>query len=276
MPPGSEPLMEYYPVFDKIYFFYLRMKFNLKDKWVNFKLNKMALTYKVDPEIKYPSYKSMDEFIDVELLKALDAPITQYIKSYIAKSLKKEDKFYLGPVTSNPLQNKTSGARYIRLTECPHQDTYFSDSYKFICDPKMWQFTDHAKQIPGLIEFINKLPFKGVGRITLIFDTGGHTVAPHRDHGYPKICHEFIWFRTNLRKKFYMLKSGEKKYVTSYSAWFDSVNQFHGAEAVDELNFSFRIDGIFNDEIRKLIPKPSNYNIASTPALWATKAENGR
>jgi hypothetical protein len=137
----------------------------------------------------------------------------------------------------------------------------------------MWKFTRYAEQMPELIDFIKKLPFKGVGRISLIFDTGGHIVPPHRDHGYPKICHEFIWFRTNLKKKFYMMKDGEKKYVTSYSAWFDSVNQFHGSEAVDDLNFSIRVDGVFNDELRKLLPTPSNYNLASTPALWATRTD---
>jgi len=42
--------------------------------------------------------------------------------------------------------------------------------------------------------------------------------------------------------------------VTSYSVWFDSVNQFHGAYAVDGLNFSIRVDGIFNDELRKKYP----------------------
>ena len=62
--------------------------------------------------------------------------------------------------------------------------------------------------------------------------------------------------------------TGEKLYVDTYSAWFDSVNQFHGSDPVDGLSFSIRVDGIFTDEFRKLIPTPER-NLASTPALWA-------
>lgn len=215
----------------------------------------------------------MDEFMDVEKLKSLDESIIKFIKKYIDESKFVEDKFYLGPVTSSALGNKTSGARYIRLTESPDQDAKFANSYQFIDVPKKWKPNHHAEQLPELMAFIKEMPFKAIGRITLIFDTGGHAVAPHRDHGHPKYCHEFIWLRTNLRKKFYMLKDDKRMDVTSYTAWFDSVNQFHGADAVDELNFSIRIDGIFNDELRKKIPKPKNYNLASTPALWATKTD---
>lgn len=251
----------------------MKQLYVLKDKYSNYLLNKKASGFIVDPGIIYPSYKSMDEFIDVEKLKALDESIMQYIRKYIEESKLAEDKFYLGPVTSKALSNKTSGARYIRLAESPEQDVKFANSYQFIGSPKKWKNSHHAEQLPELMAFIKEMPFKATGRVTLIFDTGGHAVAPHRDHGYPKYCHEFIWLRTNLRKKFYMAKGDKRVDVTSYTAWFDSVNQFHGADAVDELNFSIRIDGIFSDELRKLIPKPNNYNLASTPALWATKTD---
>ena len=54
---------------------------------------------------------------------------------------------------------------------------------------------------------------------------------------------------TNLRKPFYMLESttGEKQYVESYSAWFDTVNQFHGTDAHQGPGFSIRVDGVFTD-----------------------------
>jgi hypothetical protein len=68
-------------------------------------------------------------------------------------------------------------------------------------------------------------------------------------------------------------KTGEKQYVESYSAWFDSVNQFHGVDAAEGLSFSFRIDGVFTDEFKAKIPKPE-FNQASTPALWACLGES--
>ena len=63
-------------------------------------------------------------------------------------------------------------------------------------------------------------------------------------------------------------RTGEKRYVESYSAWFDSVNQFHGSDARPGLSFSIRVDGVFTDEFRRRIPVPAA-NPASTPALWA-------
>jgi hypothetical protein len=118
--------------------------------------------------------------------------------------------------------------------------------------------------------FIATLPFKATGRMLVIYDDSGRAVSAHRDHDSRDLCHEFIWFRTNLGKPFYMLDpdTGEKLYVASHAAWFDTVNQFHGADATGELSFSIRVDGVFTDEFRRGIPFPAE-NRASAPALWA-------
>jgi hypothetical protein len=63
-------------------------------------------------------------------------------------------------------------------------------------------------------------------------------------------------------------RTNEKLYVDSYSAWFDTVNQYHGTDEYDGLAFSIRVDGVFTDEFRKQIPVPES-NPASAPALWA-------
>jgi hypothetical protein len=103
-----------------------------------------------------------------------------------------------------------------------------------------------------------------------MYDNVARQVPAHRDHIETELCHEFLWFRTNTKKPFFMLnqKTGEKKYVEGYSAWFDSVNQFHGSDAYDGLSFSIRVDGKFTDEFRDSIPKPE-FNLASTPSYWA-------
>ncbi|MFL6468583.1 MAG: hypothetical protein ACJ72Z_11560 [Pyrinomonadaceae bacterium] len=51
----------------------------------------------VDPRVSYPSYKSMDEFIDIERLRSLDG----YIRNKIKRRLTEHDdpKFYTGPYT---------------------------------------------------------------------------------------------------------------------------------------------------------------------------------
>jgi hypothetical protein len=104
-----------------------------------------------------------------------------------------------------------------------------------------------------------------------MYDDVARPVSAHRDHDSVDLCHEFVWFRTNLDKPFYMLDPGrgEKRYVESYCAWFDTVNQFHGSDARDGLTFSIRVDGVFDDTFRRRIPVPAR-NRASTPSLWAS------
>jgi hypothetical protein len=64
-------------------------------------------------------------------------------------------------------------------------------------------------------------------------------------------------------------ETGEKLYIAGYSAWFDTVNQFHGCDGTDGLSYSIRVDGRFTDEFRSRIPRPP-FNAASTPSYWAS------
>lgn len=244
----------------------------IRDTYVGYQYNKIASKYQTDENIRYPSYKSMDEFIDIERLKSLDSIIMKAIKEYLKNPpdedylkspVAPKDHFY-AEITLKPWQPKIMKSHVIFLAKHIGKYNYWDTN-----NPKMWEFTPFAAQLPEVMSFIKTLPFKDTTRILLLFDTGEHSVSPHRDHIRPNVCQEFIWFRTNFNKKFYVYHAGVKKYISSYSAWFDTVNQFHGAEPAGELNFSIRVDGIFNDELRKLIPKPT-VNAASTPSLWAT------
>jgi hypothetical protein len=217
---------------------------------------------KVDHRIKYPCYKSFDEFIDVERLKALDGYIVERIKHHMAAQ---GDDYFLNEyrlIASTPHRPRTKpGVPY---------------NYLDLDKPELWRLTEAAAEFSELMEFIETLPFKATGRILIIYDDTDTPVPAHRDHITPEICNEFVWFRTNLRKPFYMLnhRTGDKRYVESYSAWFDTVNQFHGTDAGEGLTFSVRVDGVFTDEFRRLIPRPG-YNAASAPALWACTSGPG-
>jgi hypothetical protein len=153
---------------------------------------------------------------------------------------------------------------YLAYSELP-------DSYFDLDRTELWHPTEAANEFALLMDFIGTLPFKATGRMMIMYDNAPRPVTAHRDHIETDICHEFVWFRTNRKKPFYMFnqKTGEKKYVESYSAWFDTVNQFHGTDACEGLAFSIRVDGHFTDEFRAQIPKPE-WNLASTPALWAS------
>lgn len=227
-------------------------------------LNQITDRYVVDPLIHYPCYKSMDEYIDIQQLLSLDKPLTAAIQNYINTTDYRQMPFRTGPMTLKFWGRKITGANLIALTE--HIAEY---SYLEISDPDKWRPSKHATQFDFLLKFIQTLPFKRTARIMLIFDIDGQGVTAHRDHCMQDVCHEFIWFSSNLKKKFYVYNkfTQEKLYITSHSAWFDTVNQFHGAEAVPGLNFSVRVDGEFTDEFRKKIPQPA-FNLASTPAFW--------
>ncbi|MGA3222953.1 MAG: hypothetical protein ABSC65_04275 [Acidobacteriaceae bacterium] len=217
----------------------------------------------VDPAIHYPCYKSFDDLINVERLKSLDTYVTSKIEEH---KKERDDIFYSGFLTLKANSPKRAGSRIINLSRRKTARGGYLDLDK----ADLWAISDEANEFPLLMDFIATLPFKTTARMMIMYDSGGHVVTPHRDHSVTDLCHEFLWFRTNLNKPFYMLnpKNGEKRYVQSYSAWFDSVNQFHGADAYDGMSFSIRVDGTFTDEFRKRIPVPK-CNPASAPALWA-------
>lgn len=224
----------------------------------------------IDPRITYPCYKSFDEFIDVERLKSLDGYITERIERHIKSQ--NDTRFYTGPYRLNDSAPDRPGSRMIYLAQSTQPDSYFD-----LDKTELWEPAAACAEFPLLMDFIATLPFKATGRMLIMYDDVCRPVPAHRDHTETNICNHFIWFRTNLKKPFYMLnhRTGEKKYVESYSAWFDSVNQFHGSDASEGLSFSIRVDGRFTDRFKKHIPIPAR-NPASTPALWAcTSDEKG-
>ena len=223
----------------------------------------VAIDERMDARIKFPCYKSFDEFIDVERLKALDGYITERIERRIRAQ--SDLRFYTGPYRLNAAAPDRPGSRMIYLAQSREPDSYFD-----LDRTELWQPTEATAEFSLLMDFIATLPFVSTGRMLIMYDDAGRPVPAHRDHTETDVCHDFIWFRTNLRKPFFMLNhgTGEKKYVESYSAWFDSVNQFHGSDGCDGLSFSIRVDGRFTDRFKKRIPVPK-HNRSSTPALWA-------
>jgi hypothetical protein len=218
----------------------------------------------VDARVTYPCYKSLDEFIDVGRLRSLDGYVADRVRRHIGR--RKED-YFLNLHRLDASAPETPGSREVWLTRTKSGVPY---NYLDLDKPDLWAPTPEAEEFSELMDFIKTLPFEATGRVLVIYDDAGTEVPAHRDHLDARICHEFVWFRTNLRKPFYVLnhETDEKLYVESYSAWFDTVNQFHGSDPCDGLSFSIRVDGHFTEEFRRLIPRP-RLNPASAPALWA-------
>ncbi len=217
----------------------------------------------VEERITYPSYKSFDDFIDVEWLKSLDGYVTERVRRHV--EAEQDYQFYTGPFTLERQSPVRPGTRMIYLSQSQQPDSYYD-----LDRTELWELTEAAEEFSELMDFIRSLPFSATGRMLIMYDHAPRPVTAHRDHDVTDVCHEFVWFRTNLSKPFYMLNqhTGEKLYVSSYSAWFDTVNQYHGSDPYDGLSFSIRVDGRFTEEFRRLIPKP-RVNAASAPSLWA-------
>ena len=225
----------------------------------------------VDSRIHYPCYKSLDRYIDLKTLRSLDG----YIAERINHQIKTRDADYF--VNLHRLEENSPyqpGVREIWLSRT--RPELPEECLDLVGETRFWEPTEAAEDFVLLMDFIETLPFQTTGRMIIFYDDAGRAVPAHRDHLDAELCQEFIWFRTNLKKPFYVLneQTGEKKYVESYSAWFDSVNQFHGSDAAQKgLTFSVRVDGKFTDEFRNQIPQPE-FNAASTPAFWACRNHN--
>lgn len=218
----------------------------------------------------YPSYVDLDDFIDVERLKSLD----QFVIDHVGRRIDEPQdlKFYTGPFLRDATALSVPGPRMIHLSQSSAPDDYYNlDRTEF------WEPTEAAVEFAPLMDFIATLPFSATGRMLVIYDGVGRAVSAHRDHDSSELCHEFIWFRTNLAKPFFMLDpvSDEKVYVRSHAAWFDTVNQFHGADANGRLSISIRVDGIFDEAFRRQIPFPAAGR-AATPALWDARRSLAR
>lgn len=215
------------------------------------------------PTASYPSYMDMDPFIDVARLRALDG----YVRERLEKRLQsaKDLAFYTGPFLLDGRDPHLPGSRLVYLAQSEREQDYYDLDN---CD--VWHPTPDAEEFSELMDFIAELPFEATGRMIIMYDDSGRAVSAHRDHDSIDLCHEFIWFRTNLGKPFYILNSdtGEQLYVRSHSAWFDTVNQFHGADATGGLSFSIRVDGRFHQDLRRHIPF-DGANRAAAASRWS-------
>src|SRR5215212_6934308 len=83
------------------------------EKTITYMIGETQKAAILDPRVKYPSYKSFDEFIDIDRLRSLDGYIRQRIRQHI--TLDRDLKFYTGPYTLNEDVAGRPGSRMIYL-----------------------------------------------------------------------------------------------------------------------------------------------------------------
>lgn len=216
---------------------------------------------------RYPSYVDFDPLVDVSRLASLD----DYIRERLERRLSAERdlRFYTGPFILDADGPTLPGSRMVYLAKTDKPDDYYD-----LDRCENWSPSEEVEEFSELMDFIATLPFAATGRMLIMYDPEGRPVTAHRDHDSQDLCHEFVWLRTNLGKPFYLLnpETGEKSYVRGHSAWFDTVNQFHGADGTGELSWSIRIDGRFTDEFRAQMPDASGSR-ANAAAAWQAALE---
>lgn len=218
----------------------------------------------VDPRVRYPSYKSLDELLDVEHLQRLDGGLREGIARWLRDG--PTEPFDTGELKLRTTAPRKPGSTVIQLSVPVRQDIRYHDLRK--CE--LWRPGPAAEHFPELMDFIATLPFEDTARMIIMCDLEGRAVTAHRDHYASDVLHEFVWFRTTLDKPFFVQswQTGERLHLSSHTAWFDTVNQYHGADAGRGFCFSMRVDGRFTDAFRDRIPRPP-VNAASTPSFWA-------
>ena len=213
----------------------------------------------------YPSYVNLDPMVDVERLQRLDA----YVRERLERRLvaERDLRFYTGQFILEEGGATLPGSRMVYLSQSDRPDDYYDLD---ACEH--WHASAEADEFSELMDFIATLPFAATARMLIMYDPDGRAVTAHRDHDSVDLCHEFFWVRTNTDKPFYLLdpQTSEKRYVSGHAAWFDTVNQYHGADATGELAWSIRVDGRFTDDFRRQIPEAAGKS-ASRPALWAAQ-----
>jgi hypothetical protein len=213
--------------------------------------------------ITYPGYVNLDPFIDVGRLSALDGYIRERLEHRVQQE--RDRGFYTGPFVLSQDAPTRPGSRMVYLSRSSERDEYYD-----LDRTERWAPSEESEDFAELMTFIDTLPFRARGRMLIIYDEAGRAVPAHRDHDRDELCHEFIWFRTNLDKPFFMLnpETGERMDVASHAAWFDTVNQYHGADATGALAWSIRVDGQFSDTFRARIPFPERRR-SSAASAWA-------
>lgn len=97
--------------------------------------------------------------------------------------------------------------------------------------------------------------FASFGRVIIFLSPPGFKTVPHRDgndiQGYEE---EFIWLSPNRAKRLSLIdhQTGERRELKSPALWFNS-NQLHSIESDLNHTYAVRIDGKFNERVRKYL-----------------------
>jgi hypothetical protein len=118
----------------------------------------------------------------------------------------------------------------------------------------MWNDTAE-RNFPNLISYINKLPFKEIGRVLFFTTYPGAGVSAHRDYyiNSHKDQNINLFFSAGWRPSFVWDDiSKEKIYLENgATSYFFNNRDYHGVDSESVFRYTLRIDGIFEDWLQE-------------------------
>lgn len=129
---------------------------------------------------------------------------------------------------------------------------YLKDN-NFATKTRGGDYTEAAKYFPKLLQYLETLPFKEIGRILFFTTYPGAGVATHRDANMAKHKDHNInlFFSSGRRPSFiWDEKTKEKHYLEeSATSYFFNNRDHHGVDPEPNFRYTLRVDGTFTDEL---------------------------
>lgn len=214
----------------------------------------------------------LDDHIDLKALSLIEAEIAHWVdstyldpkKGWHSVQYRRHNLYYKqGELVKGFYQDHP---RYQEWRYRPVENTSIQDGCAFtirspanfgkkhiaeLCVDRSFQ-----KEFPILMEFARNLPMKHIGRIVIFVAKPGEPGIVHSDFfDSNQPCDaEFIWFRTNMDKRFFIIDDAteERHYLEGNTALFNTAD-YHGTEVAEKLAFSIRVDGYLSDWVKQQI-----------------------
>ena len=192
---------------------------------------------------RYSGRTSWSEMLSSDQFKSLD-PTGVHQKTI-------EEISYLGGADAYTMINKYM--YYALGSVIPWFFTLYLKNNNFNTKTKdVTQWTEAAARFPNVVEYINILPFKEIGRVLFFATYPNAGVVTHRDSPVVEHSdHNINLFFDSGRPSFVWDEIKKEKVYLDQSAksYFFNNRDYHGVDPEPYFRYTLRVDGTFTDEV---------------------------
>lgn len=110
--------------------------------------------------------------------------------------------------------------------------------------------TEAAERLSKTMAFINRLPLKEIGRVTLYHTLPGQECPGHCDYADPLGYDPQFIYLNPLKKPFYVIDSKGCEHIVDTRVAYFNLHDFHGMQRSYKSGFSIRVNGLWSDELK--------------------------